>query len=306
MEDSAGPLTPEPPRPAPPSVARRRKWLSPKTVKLIRRIHLYLGLALVPWVLLYGATAVLFNHGDWFTQRHYRAVDPIEVTGVPTPEHLAKSAVTTLAVDGLELVPDTARFVGSLSFRGQSETHRARLTVAHDGAGGMLRMGPTAAKGPKWAGGLSDWKGIPEPIEADLKKNALAAANAQGAKLGSLKLRRYPSVRFQVRDQGTIRTVELEMDGEMEVSDGEGVAPLRNRLMRLHTLHGRPGYSGSRWWWSFIVDIMGIAMILWGFAGLIMWWTIRPTRRTGGLALAGGVSVICILAALLWGALGMA
>jgi len=280
--------------------------LSPRAVKIIRRIHLYLGLTLVPWVLLYGATALLFNHGDWFTERDYRAVDAVALSGLPTPESLAAKAVTDLKVAGLELVPETAQFVGHLSFRGKSETHRARLSLDPAGAGGLLRMSPKPADGPAWTGGLNDWAPVPKTVEADLKKSALDAANAKGAGLSGLALRGYPSVRFQVRDQGTLRTVELELDGEMEVTAGDGVAPLRNRLMRLHVSHGRPGYGGSRWWWSFMVDIMGLAMLLWGCTGLIMWWTIRPTRLTGAVALGTGVSVISVLAALLWGALGLA
>ena len=260
MESPASPLTPDPPKPTPAAPARRRKRLSPRAVKIIRRIHLYLGLTLVPWVLLYGATALLFNHGDWFTERDYRAVDAVALSGLPTPESLAAKAVTDLKVAGLELVPETAQFVGHLSFRGKSETHRARLSLDPAGAGGLLRMSPNPADGPAWTGGLNDWAPVPKTVEADLKKSALDAANAKGAGLSGLALRGYPSVRFQVRDQGTLRTVELELDGEMEVTAGDGVAPLRNRLMRLHVSHGRPGYGGSRWWWSFMVDIMGLAM----------------------------------------------
>ena len=35
-------------------------------MKLIRRIHLYAGLLMFPWVLLYGFTALLFNHSTFF------------------------------------------------------------------------------------------------------------------------------------------------------------------------------------------------------------------------------------------------
>lgn len=306
MEESQGPLAPTPPQSTVGKAAPRRRRMSPKTVKLIRRVHLYLGLVLVPWVLLYGATAVLFNHGDWFTERHYSAVEAIPLDTYPTAESLAEQAVSGLGTEGIELLPGTARFVGHFSFRGKNDSHRARVSLASDGSGGMLRMGPTSAKGPDWASALDDWAPIPKTMKRALETNALAVANDQGAAMKALRLRSYPSVRFQVRDQGVLRTVEVEMDGEMDVKDGEGISPLRNRLMRLHTLHGRPGYDGSRWWWSLMVDLMGVAMILWGFTGLLMWWTVRPTRRSGAVALSVGVGVMCVLAASLWGALGMA
>ena len=40
-----------------------------KLHKAVRRVHLYLGLILIPWLFLYGVTALLFNHGMWLTDR---------------------------------------------------------------------------------------------------------------------------------------------------------------------------------------------------------------------------------------------
>ena len=37
--------------------------------RLNRRTHLYLGLALVPWVLMYGISSVPFTHNAYFQQR---------------------------------------------------------------------------------------------------------------------------------------------------------------------------------------------------------------------------------------------
>lgn len=41
---------------------------------IFRRTHLYLGMVLIPWVLLYSLSTVLFNHRDWFQQ--FRADPP--------------------------------------------------------------------------------------------------------------------------------------------------------------------------------------------------------------------------------------
>jgi hypothetical protein len=41
-----------------------------KPLKFVRRLHMYLGIALVPWFLCYGISAAIFNHaqlaGGWF------------------------------------------------------------------------------------------------------------------------------------------------------------------------------------------------------------------------------------------------
>ena len=36
---------------------------------LNRRVHLYLGLALLPWFLMYGVSSVVFSHGSFFERR---------------------------------------------------------------------------------------------------------------------------------------------------------------------------------------------------------------------------------------------
>jgi hypothetical protein len=35
----------------------------------VRRLHLYLGMFLLPWFLMYGASSVPFSHNEWFTAR---------------------------------------------------------------------------------------------------------------------------------------------------------------------------------------------------------------------------------------------
>ena len=43
-----------------------RTWSG--VMRLLRRIHLYAGLLMLPWVLLYGFTALLFNHSTFFPE----------------------------------------------------------------------------------------------------------------------------------------------------------------------------------------------------------------------------------------------
>jgi hypothetical protein len=47
----------------PEPVPRQRSMVS-RVLQVLRRSHLYLGLALFPWAILYGVTAFLFNHRD--------------------------------------------------------------------------------------------------------------------------------------------------------------------------------------------------------------------------------------------------
>ncbi len=38
--------------------------------RLNRRTHLYLGIVLAPWFFMYGASTLVFNHGDFFRSLH--------------------------------------------------------------------------------------------------------------------------------------------------------------------------------------------------------------------------------------------
>ena len=80
-----------------PTRARRRprgRWLA-KLMKLVRRVHMYTGLLMFPWVLLFGLSGMLFNHPnfgesgsgerlDTAGPEHERRVDQAAVVeGVP-------------------------------------------------------------------------------------------------------------------------------------------------------------------------------------------------------------------------------
>ena len=279
----------------------RRNWN-----RIIRRVHLYLGLALIPWLLLYGATALLFNHGSWMTDREYYSLPAVELDSFPTAESVAQQALTKLEQENFQLVPNSAKWVGSLSLRGKMEDHTVRLRVQPDGAGGMLMHSPPKETPPEWTTSLKDWSPIAEETEREIESITQDTVANILPDVESVTLSRYPKLQFQIQEQNTIHTVELNMDGKMSLTPMQGTAHLRKKLLRLHVLHGDPGYAGARWIWIRIVDAMGIAMLVWGFTGLLMWWTIRPTRKQGAVALAIGISTMIALAVSLWAAMGLA
>jgi hypothetical protein len=71
----------------------RSKKLSSRMNIWIRRIHLFSGLFMLPWVLLYGVTALLFNHpnvlvGPDTEVVHFRLEEPV-ANKLPSAESLA-------------------------------------------------------------------------------------------------------------------------------------------------------------------------------------------------------------------------
>ncbi|MEM9379435.1 MAG: hypothetical protein AAGB93_05740 [Planctomycetota bacterium] len=93
-------MTPSPDAAAAQKAARRKRRARAMTV--IRRVHLYSGLALVPWVLLYGVTAFLFNHPSIATDRVREHIEAPELEGTPfdgevDAEELARLVAAAIA-----------------------------------------------------------------------------------------------------------------------------------------------------------------------------------------------------------------
>lgn len=152
---------------------------------------------------------------------------------------------------------------------------------------------------------LDGWQALPSSARADFVQGARAIYASAGSEVEALGLRRLPELRFAVEQDGRTYSCDLGAEGALEVEPVVHVGRWRERLLRLHQLHGDPGYAGARRVWAVVVDAMGVAMIAWGLSGLVMWWTIKPARRIGSLALGAGCAAMAALALALWSALGL-
>ncbi|MBN9118751.1 MAG: PepSY domain-containing protein [Planctomycetes bacterium] len=78
-----------------------RRPLRKRVMHLVRRAHLYLGLFLLPWAVLYGATGFLFNHPTAFADAPTTSFGASALAGtpmeaVPKPAELAGLVVAAL------------------------------------------------------------------------------------------------------------------------------------------------------------------------------------------------------------------
>ena len=319
-------------------MARRRR-LGPEVQKWIRRTHMYLGIALAPWVVLYGVTAVLFNHSDWFTDSTRTEIDGAALRGELArlgldPDAVADAALKVAArsagdaralpasieVDaegfdgaGTPVRVGDARIVGGYTIDGvrAGSKERVRISLNGLGRGGSIRLRPAPGADkdtPAWARELDpderDLLGAPD--EATILEVATAAALAGGLELEDARVRRRPRIDLAVED-GSRWDARVDLDGEVDARPAaDGGTSLRSQLLRLHLQHGDPGFAGARFAWALIVDAMGVSMVLWAISGLVMWWSIKKTRRAGAVALAGGLAGIAILGLLVLRAAGMA
>lgn len=304
---------------------KKRSKLYGSFMRLTRRVHLYCGLFMLPFVLMYGISAAYFNHPTWISSSTTREFDASALAGAnlqsaPQPELLAKeilAAINAQELDEqtvpraeLELAADpNPRYSGSISYTYRHDDEQFTISIDPASQAGRIRRSEirTANSELKQPHAFAQL-----PARADLAKlgeqtrtAAVAVLKKAGVETGSLE----PSLLTPGRRSGARFLFDAQSAGESyrvsyDLTTGRGTAmPLGEApefeperfLMRLHVSHGYPDEINIRWWWAFIVDAMFINMVMWGLSGVLMWWQLKKTRKLGMLFLIASAIVTCWL-----------
>ncbi|QDT14834.1 PepSY domain-containing protein [Alienimonas californiensis] len=284
--------------------ARRPRSFKSRALMLVRRVHLYAGLFLLPWVFLYGVTGAMFNHHDLFPHPTIETVDARgSLIGLPTPAALAEQVTAALdahAADAtVALHPDgVPEYTGDLMF--ETWEGGARRVVHLDPITGAATVEtfPENAEQPEALLKATNLKLSPDPF-LDSQQDARTVLQKAGIDqkqppkpLGWTKLNYLVTV-----DGEPARVTYVLKDGHVDVEryTGEDGMNPRAFFLRLHTSHGQPPHWNYRFVWSLFVDAMAIAMVGWGLTGLVMWWTIKRTRLFGAAVLAASVATAAVM-----------
>lgn len=302
-----------------------------RVLHVVRRVHLYLGLFLFPWAVLYGVSAFLFNHPSAFADLPTATYGPAAtagtpLNGAPSPRAVAEQVVAKLNETQTPLTP--YRLAGEAKYGRDF----AFATVKSDGqsigvlydpktGGGTVRVTPPAvekveperapfatvsAKGgiaaPQMArGAAASGEGImlAEPMHERFKAAVPTILERTGFPTGEVKVTSVPDVVFPIEADGRVWTASYNpMTGAVTGTPGIP-APVelgwRAFLLRLHKGHGYPGEPNAKWVWAVIVDVSAFALCFWGLSGLVMWWQIKGTRRLGAMILAVSVAAATVL-----------
>lgn len=312
--DSNAVVTPGQPGPRPATV----RWM-----KFVRRIHMFAGLFMLPWVLVYGVSALVFNHNSWFypnakknaSAPQVREVDELPATawqrgplaGVGTAESLAASVLKeinqslTNANVAWTLAGDAAaRFTRTLVLESANGSTNLEVQINFDEQSGTLTRRITGAKDPAQRPAAETRHFDPPAAEifnGDWSKElAQQLAPTEGTvrlDLKPFRVKNAPELVFNADAEGRRWNIRCNLvNGEVtarEAGQGAGfVARTAGFITRLHKARGYPNNSEVtiRWWWALLVDAMAFLMLLWGLSGLAMWWQMKGQRKWGAITLA--------------------
>ena len=304
-------------------------------MKLIRRIHLYAGLLMFPWVLLYGFTALLFNHSTLLPGPNttiHRFQTPVPASdGIPVAAAMAELVVAELnaefETDGRPTFrlanPHDSTFTHPAIGTAQTDGSRYTLVMNLGRGDGYVRQrhDPRKDENEKASTPLQRGRTVSVPVEElreEVRKTMSETLKELGLEHGAITFRTVPAVEFDIEGNGEIHRARFATSRRRPVAAnaarpgqgiqsgrvtlvGKGTEELgwRSYLLRLHTSRGYPAERNARWFWAIAVDAMFVTMTFWGLTGLFMWWQLRRTRLLGAFCLL--VSAV----AATWLAIGM-
>ena len=305
-------------------------------VLLLRRLHLYTGLLMLPWVLLYSVTAFLFNHPTFFSDQPTATFDASALHGTPMspPPVAAELAAQVVAALQARAKPEgrytlvnseQAKFTREFAFATvKAEGREVSVLVEINGSGGTVRSRPAPppakvdevapfANGrpvgqPKGERASSprtnDAIEIENPLHERVKAAVPAILERTGFPTGEVAVTSVPDVGFLMELDGKLWRVAYNAQTGIvsgRSPDEAASEPISTRrfLTRLHSASGYPNEGNARWAWALAVDATAIIMIFWALTGLVMWWQIPATRWLGLLVLLASA------AAATWVGIGM-
>jgi hypothetical protein len=299
-----------------PTPAARSPKRYPLVMKFVRRVHMYLGLLLFPWLLVFGVSGMLFNHpnvGEDVQVRDLSREQLHSLTGLEPTEAgtIAQGVISQLNAQGdgtgesYQLDPGfESRYSGFTVLTAPGEGVNHILIVDLEDGSAKLSTRSTASSAPRETAPFAG-ASVPLPdhslstVEIQVAQ-LLPKLDVQAKTPLRANPRSAPEVRFRMADSKqrlwnvTYNLGSGRVDGRLaEASPGLGFNEL---LTRLHKTHHYPLSVGATWFWALFADLTAGMLMVWAVTGLFMWWQMKPTRVIGvvavSIALGLGMAVI--------------
>lgn len=285
-----------------------------RILKWVRRAHMYTGLLMAPWILMYGASGFIFNHVGYFggNQRTHFGHDTFATSGLGETMNAQTWADTVVARINARLepgqapvkllastVPEFPNFT-SISANNPQTGEGATLFVDFDDRGGFVQtrteapVKPTSTM-PRNIGPLMDAATTARVAAQFADLAAKVKPELQGYTFAPLNV---PDLFFKVEQGGQVQIIRANLRTGLITARPERDTPFSTFLMRLHTLHHYPKSFGWAFVWAVVVDLSALLLCFWAITGIVMWFQMKNVRHSG--------VVVLILAALATAFLGTA
>lgn len=322
-----------------PAPKPHRRPLRKRVMHAVRRGHLYMGLFLFPWAVLYGVTAFLFNHPTAFSDAPSVTFGAAALKGtpletLPSPSEQAEQVVKALNEKQQPATPyklaGEAKYAREFAFataKADGQTVNVLFDVKN--GGGTVRTNPVREKkeperapfatgtapeqkrgggGPKGPREARDGIKLADPLHERVKAAVPAVLAHTGFPVGEVTVTSVPDITFPVEADGRTWTASYNaltgsVTGTPADAKPESELSARRFLTRLHLAHGYPGEPNGKWFWALVVDAMAFAMCFWGLSGLVMWWQLKAARWPGLTVLLLSAACAAALAVNMHGAL---
>ncbi|MEZ6062107.1 MAG: PepSY domain-containing protein [Planctomycetaceae bacterium] len=288
-----------------PSASKSGRRVAGRLNIFIRRVHLYAGLFLLPWVLLYGITGAMFNHLWLFPESSFVDVPAEQLADsslavFPAPSDLAECVVAAMkeAAPGHTIALDSnhrAAFNNDVILEVTADNRKHAVHIDPVVRSARVVEIPDAASMEALLPGVKNIE-LPENPYSTAQQAVPAIMTSAGIESASApRPRGWCKLNFLAQVDGSPALVTYVLrDGHVDVTPyrpGDPGFSARQFFMRLHTSHGQPPHWNARMVWSLLLDTMAFAMVTWALTGIFMWWQIRRTRIIGSLVV--GLSVLC-------------
>lgn len=295
----------------------RSRPLGRRVLHLIRRAHLYIGVFLFPWAMLYGVTGFLFNHPTFFADSLAISFSPDDLKGTELESLPALSTQAQAIVAALnetqkpatpyKLAEGEISYANRDVFVATAKAGARSFFVTFDPlvSVGLIRESTPAVPTPEPA--PFDTAKAERARQSKMGASAPMPHNSTGLKLSESMIDRLKKALPVVMDRKSIPNAEIalisspdirlpiDVEGKLwmatfnplstAVTGVHGTRPSnmtwRTFLLRMHLTRGYPSEVSLKWGWAIGVDGIALALCFWGISGILMWWQIKSTRRAG-------------------------
>lgn len=270
--------------------------------KLNRRIHLYAGLFMIPYIFIFGLSGLMFNHAAFMSEN--RSVETFHLEGdnqlnnlFPNINTFAASIADSIKnhnnINSFKL--DNIKYSNTMILRytNKEADHRVKIDIPTNNVE-MIVL-------PDFVENNTVNRGVinaPKKLNTnDILQKVEKALENRGITSDRYRAQRIPNLEFDLTtNDNDYRVIYNLQSGDYRLID------LHQRkfkwnyfFVNLHQVHGYPvaGFS-LEWLFVFFADSLAVLMIIWAISGLIMWYKMKR-QFVIGLVLIG-VSIIIALA----------